>query len=134
MLPVGLGPHVLEAYPNKVRYPICYNVGKGSTFNEILGLDCSFEDYVNRLLKFDWGWDTDELYFGEKINNFENQKRIVKLKRGWYQGRALNRVDRVVWNYEDNKLKNGEYYDCHSIRPYSKYKTEIDRLITKIKK
>jgi len=123
-----------DAYPNKVRYPICYNVGKGSTFNEILGLDCSFEDYVNRLLKFDWGWDTDELYFGEKINNFENQKRIVKLKRGWYQGRALNRIDRVVWNYEDNKLKNGEYYDCHSIRPYSKYKTEIDGLITKIKK
>jgi len=117
-----------DAYPNKVRYPICYNVGKGKIFNDILDLNCDFETYCKRLEEFKWGWDTDELYFGKKVNNYPNQNQIIKVNRGWFQGRALNRIDRVRWQYDVNKLLNDEYYDCHSIRPYNKYKTPIDSL------
>ena len=117
-----------DAYPNKVRYPICYNAGKGEIFNKILNLNCDFETYCKRLGEYKWGWDTDELYFGKKVNNYPNQKQIVKLKRGWFQGRALNRIDRVRWQYDIDKLNQNGYYDCHSIRPYTKYKSQIDTL------
>ena len=123
-----------DAYPNKVRYPICYNVGKGKIFNEVLDLECDFKTYCERLKSFNWGWDSDELYFGKKVLEYDKPEKIIKLNRGWYQGRALNRIDRVVWHYEVDKLKKGQYYDCHSIRPYSKYKTEIDRLVNYINK
>jgi hypothetical protein len=118
-----------DAYPNKVRYPICYNVGKGSTFNEILDLNCSFEEYVKRLSSYNWGWDTDELYFGMKVNEFKYQNRIKKLNRGWYIGIANNRIDRVRWAYDKNKLQKGEYIDSHSLRPYSECKNHIDKLV-----
>ena len=121
-----------DAYPNKVRYPICYNVGKGSTFNEILGLDCSFTDYVKRLTEFNWGWDTDELYFGMKVDDFKYQERIIKLSRGWSSGIADSRIDRVRWGYVKKKLQMGEYIDSHSLRPYTHNKELIDKLISDI--
>ena len=119
-----------DAYPNKVRYPICYNVGKGSTFNEILDLNCNFEDYLTRLINYNWGWDTDELYFGLRINEFKYQDRIKKLNRGWQNGIADKRIDRVRWGYVKNKLQNGDYIDSHSIRPYRENKELIDKLIS----
>ncbi len=121
-----------DAYPNKVRYPICYNVGKGSTFGEILDFDCTFEEYVRRLVNFNWGWDTDELYFGKMVNAFDNQERIIKLNRGWSSGVANNRIDRVRWSYNPHKM--GEYIDSHSLRPYLNNKDKIEQLISAIKK
>lgn len=118
-----------DAYPNKVRYPICYNVAKGNTFNEILDLNCTFEEYVKRISSYNWGWDTDELYFGMKVNEFKYQNRIKKLNRGWSIGIANNRIDRVRWAYDKNKLQKGEYIDSHSLRPYSEYKNHIDKLV-----
>jgi hypothetical protein len=119
-----------DAYPNKVRYPICYNVGKGSTFNEVLDLNCSFEEYVKRLTSFNWGWDTDELYFGKRINEFGNQDRVIKLNRGWSQGIANKRIDRVRWGYVKDVLQKGEYIDSHSLRPYIQHKRHIGKLIS----
>jgi hypothetical protein len=114
------------------RYPLCYNVAKGSTFNEVLDLDCSFSEYCERLLKYNQGWDTDELYFGECINKFKNKDRIKLLNRGWSMGMALNRIDRVLWRYDIETLKNGGYIDCHSLRPYTNYKEQVDKLINSI--
>lgn len=122
-----------DAYPNKVRYPICYNVAKGSTFNEILDLELSFEEYVKRLTDYKWGWDTDELYFGMKVNSFKNQNRIKKINRGWINGIANRRIDRVRWGYEKNKLKNGFYIDSHSLRPYKNNKELVDKLISDLR-
>jgi len=113
------------------RYPLCYNVAKGSTFNKVLDLDCSFSEYCERLLKYNQGWDTDELYFGECINKF-NKDRIKLLNRGWSMGMALNRIDRVFWRYDIQTLKNGDYIDCHSLRPYTTYKEQVDKLINSI--
>lgn len=119
-----------DAYPkNKNRYPMCYNAAKGSTFTEILNLNQyeSFEVFCKKMLERKEGWSTDELFFGEKINNFFDQSRITKLERGWETGIANKRIDRLVWTYDIGKLD--EYIDSHLVRPYSTYKGKIDKLI-----
>lgn len=122
-----------DAYPPQTeRYPICYNAAKGKTFSKILMLDKfkNFEDYCRHLLDRNQGWDTDELYFGERVNRFPNQKIIIKLNRGWSNGNALFRIDRSFWFYNPNDAK--DYIDSHMLRPYKTYKNEIDELIKSI--
>lgn len=120
-----------DAYQN-IRYPLCYNVAKGSTYNQILNLNCSFQDYCDRLSMYNQGWDTDELYFGKCIHEFPEKNRVILRNRGWNYGMALNRIDRVAWYYDTNLLKNGQYIDCHSLRPYSQFKYEVDSLINNL--
>lgn len=115
-----------DAYPHiNRRFPICYNIAYGKIFSDIIENDVSFSDYTKRLLSMNKGWDTDELYFGEKIYQFNGN--IKYLNRGWTYGRAINRIDRVFWNYDENE--KDKYIDCHSLRPYSKYINEIKKLI-----
>jgi hypothetical protein len=120
-----------DAYQS-VRYPLCYNVAKGYTFNEILDLNCDFDEYCDRLSRYEQGWATDELYFGKCVNEFSDKSRICLLNRGWQKGMAINRIDRAYWRYDDTLLKNGHYIDSHSLRPYSIYKKEVDKLINNL--
>ena len=116
-----------DAYHYK-RYPICYNVAKGSTFIELLGLEnVSFEKFCYQLQKRNQGWDTDELFLGERVDAFDS-RRIQKFHRGWEFGRAIARIDRVDWKYNSKKINS--YIDSHLLRPYSQYKKEIDELIS----
>jgi hypothetical protein len=114
------------------RYPLCYNVAKGYTFNDILDLNCDFDEYCDRLSRYGQGWDTDELYFGKCVNEFSDKSRIYLLNRGWQNGMAVNRIDRVRWSYDVDMLKDGRYIDSHSLRPYSIYKEEVDKLINNL--
>jgi hypothetical protein len=118
-----------DAYQGVVRYPICYNASKGKVFNDIMKFEDTFEEYCIKLNDMGLGWDTDELYFGKMVNLYENQSIITKLNRGWEYGRAKKRIDRVYWTYDENELKSQNYVDSHSLRPYSRYKNEIDKLI-----
>jgi hypothetical protein len=122
-----------DAYPKqKKRFPMCYNAAKGKTFTEILELDGfnSFEDFCRKLVERGEGWNTDELFFGEKVYKYKNQKRIVKLSRGWISGIAKLRIDRIKWKYEPQQVKT--YIDSHLVRPYTTYKIKIDKLIEEL--
>ena len=118
-----------DAYQGVERYPICYNAAKGKLFNEIMNFEDSFELYCQKLHKMGLGWDTDELYFGNKVNTFTNQNKIIKLNRGWDLTTANNRIDRSNWLYDVKMLQNGEYIDSHSLRPYTNYKSEINKIV-----
>lgn len=117
-----------DAYESN-RYPICYNVANGNTFSEVLKIDCSFDEYCKRLLSLNQGWDTDELYFSKCVSEFKDIHRIHFINRGWTTGIANRRIDRSMWIYDVGKLKDGFYIDSHSIRPYSIYKNEIEKII-----
>ena len=122
-----------DAYPKQnKRFPMCYNAAKGKTFTEILELDGfnSFEDFCRKLVERGEGWNTDELFFGEKVYKYKNQKRIVKLSRGWISGIAKLRIDRIKWKYEPQQVKT--YIDSHLVRPYTTYKIKIDKLIEEL--
>lgn len=141
-----LGQSVLD------RYPICYNIGKGKTFNKIINSDRPFSQYSHELGLLKLGWGTDELYFGNRVNNFEHGVKINKVKRKyttpWIAERRIDRhnfpikvenddytkMQKKYGIYDIEKLKNGFYIDAHSIRPYLKYKKEIDELLTYVLK
>jgi hypothetical protein len=116
------------------RYPICYNLGTGEVFNKILNTNRSFEEYYIDIINSGYPLhDSDELYFGNKVNNFNHGVNIVKLRRGYSTYfKCPNRIDRInddVFNvYDEELLKKGEYIDCHLSRPYIKYKKEINNM------
>jgi hypothetical protein len=125
-------------YNNQNRYPMCYNLATGKVYNEIMDLNCSYEEFIHRLysLKIEPLWDTDELYWGKCVNVFEsnpnNENRFVKLHRGFGQGAHL-RIDRDYWgSYDFSKVKEGYYIDSHLERPYSLYKHNIDSLVNEL--
>jgi len=125
-------------YYRQTRYPMCYNLAMGSTYKEILKLNCSYYEFIERLDSFDIQhnrkWDTDELYIGKCVRDFEidNEHRIIKLSRGFREGYATDRLDRDYWNrYDFNKITQDAYIDCHFPRPYNREenKKSIDNIL-----
>jgi hypothetical protein len=123
-------------YKEQIRYPMCYNLAYGETYTEILDLNCTFKEFIEKIkkLNFEIEHDWDELYFGKCVREFElkTPERIVKLERGFREGWAHKRIDRHYWNAENynfNKIKQRYYYDCHLLRPYKDNKKEIDKVL-----
>lgn len=138
---VHLNSDPKESYPNIV-YLCCYNIAMGKTFEEILQLPKRFEDFVK--IGF-WKentheytplglsgalhhWGADEMWSSRKLNQFEDQGRIVRKFRecGPHE---CHRIDRLKWKWNEDMVKNEYYYDCHAIRPYKENKSSIDKLV-----
>lgn len=110
-----------DAYANG-RYPMCYIASKGDNYSIFKNDNNeSWDSFVLRLNSLGHGWDTDELYMSEVLNS--KQVNLKKLNRGWNNGIASRRFDRVYWN-----PNLSEYIDAHCPRPYSKFKSVIDPL------
>lgn len=112
-----------DAYRGQKRFPICYFVGKGSTFSTITGV--KNRDDISKVMKSWWsqgkGWDTDELCFTSEIFECLGRGSIdfAGYERGWTQGRAHYRIDRDFWVYDGDALSQGKYIDSHMLRPFS---------------
>jgi hypothetical protein len=116
-----------DAHEGK-RYPMCYLSAYGKVLSSIAleNEDETWEEFVLRLNSLGLGWNTDELYITERIDNCSFGK--VKYNREWEYGMAKNRLDRVYWT-----MRDVSYIDAHCPRPYSKHKEEIDQLKSQIK-
>jgi len=116
-----------DAHEGK-RYPMCYLSAYGKVLSSIAleNEDETWEEFVLRLNSLGLGWNTDELYITERIDNCSFDK--VKYNREWEYGMAKNRLDRVYWTMRDIS-----YIDAHCPRPYSKHKEEIDQLKSLLK-
>lgn len=111
------------------EYPMCYVSSHSDSFKNILKLDSDWESFANLMKNRNQGWETDQKYLFEKINEFKLQKNdVVLLNRGW-SGMANKRIDRASWNYDPIKVSEGYYIDSHSLRPYSQYSEEINKLV-----
>ena len=121
------------------RLPSCYHLAQGNTFKEFLELDNTFDESLKILLLKNYSnkecfivgsgnehWCYDEFYATEKIMQ-KNDVRFVAVPR--IGGQSGHRIDRTDWKYDFDKLESGYYYDSHSLRPYSKFKKEIDKLL-----
>ena len=138
--------------PCENRYPICYNIAKGSTFNKILDTDRPFPLYAHQLGLLRLGWGTDELYFGDQVDNTPHGVDVYKFNRLYTTPwKSEKRIDRHHFPvelehqgereaqqrdgfYDLNKLKEGYYIDAHCPRPYNKYKGAIEKLVNIILK
>jgi hypothetical protein len=114
------------------EYNICYNAATGNTFKEVLELDDTFENILLKAInEMDKGghnkWFLDEYYLTEKLNEYKGDKYIKLSTRN-----SIGRIDRAFWTYKPGELKLGMYVDCHSLRPYPKYKFEIDKLLNEL--
>jgi hypothetical protein len=123
-------------------FPVCYNVATGRTFKEVLELEDTFEESVQAVFSTTSGqphvvngrvmqnWSADEMYSSGKICKFRSRypHRNLQLLRpgGFHNGR---RVDRLWWQYEDKLIKKEWYIDCHSLRPYSQNRQQIETLL-----
>ena len=120
--------------------PSCYHVAKGSKFKEVLDLPDSWEESIHQVVNSGFGksvdgnkyWFADEQYATNKILNYTNKNDLVFLQREYGQNGL--RIDRPNWRYYEGLVSSGLYFDSHSIRPYEKYKKEIDKLVNLILK
>jgi|688.fasta_scaffold18544_8 hypothetical protein len=110
-------------------YPMCYILSHSKNF-EIFHSNSSFEEFVNNINNLQLGWCSDQIFLYEKVNEYhEKTNKVIYLNRGWGSGYADRRVDRATWIYNQEKVKQGWYIDCHLLRPYGQHKNEIDNLL-----
>ena len=106
------------------QYPMCYVVGNDKIFKELFTLEDDWISFVKKIPH--QGWFTDQLYLYDIINKNNNFNYKFPHRNG---GFVYNRIDRINWRYDGNKIKEGYYIDCHSLRPYKQFTKEIDELI-----
>jgi hypothetical protein len=115
------------AYSSKdQRYPMCYNVAKGTTFQEVFGIKKIDEipAVIKKWAEKKMGWATDEILLYAYLNHWNDfNSRCVRLRHT-----VARRIDRSNWSYDLALLKVDYYIDCHSVRPYKRYKKEVDML------
>jgi hypothetical protein len=126
---------------NGLYFPICYNLSLGENFKNVLNTDKPFFDFVEYGIQKtmvdrthtpeNWNgdilhkWNVDETILTKNI-----QDLIVSGEYIHTPPREQNRrLDRSYWKYTEDLIRKGHYIDCHSIRPYEKHKTEIDRVL-----
>lgn len=114
------------------EYPMCYVSSHSESFKKIFDLDLDWLSFANLMKTRNQGWFTDQKYLYEKVNEYKNKtNKVVLLNRGW-AGIANKRIDRASWNYDPIKVSEGYYIDSHSLRPYSEYSLQINKLIENI--
>lgn len=128
-------------------FPACYNCGLGRTFKDVIQIDENWEDFMTKVYMFKdnityshslensnisnlANWGLDEYYSCEMINKYNDQSKIINVSRPG--GFCQRRLDRINWNPSEELIKDEWYNDCHSIRPYSLYKKQIDTLVNQI--
>ena len=133
--------HLNPCYETYGTLPSCYHVSKGSLFQKILDLPSSWEESIKNLHSLNLGrnpgghlegktqWFADEKFSSDKIFLYKknNDDEVIFLPRE--NGQNGFRIDRINWRYQPELVKEGYYFDSHSIRPYSTYKNHIDFLV-----
>ncbi|MGC2310857.1 MAG: hypothetical protein WA432_04510 [Candidatus Babeliaceae bacterium] len=115
---------------NAHRYPMCYVAALGRNFGEIFCIR-NFSDItqvIRRWYNKKLGYSTDELMLYQYLKAWRHFKNKCVL----LANQEVQRIDRTKWNYSDTLLAQDFYVDAHLLRPYSKYKKQIDSLARKL--
>lgn len=111
---------------------MCYNVAQGSVYQDVLKLPSDWVAAARffKSVKPIRGhtaerplWFVDETILTERVLKYSGKSRIVLLKRPG--GQNGHRIDRPHCNFDRALLKKGDYYDCHSVRPFEQHKDLI---------
>ena len=115
-------------HEHEEKYPMCYLAARGSTFQEIfrVGNLREIRRKIQALHDFGLGWNTDELMLYHYLHAWKDfNERCIKLGHN-----VEKRVDRSSWRHDCKLLRSGYYIDAHCPRPYSRFKDDIDKLVT----
>jgi hypothetical protein len=117
-----------NAYQNNNRIAMCYTAAKGKIYKEIFNIK-TIEDIPKVIKKWAKIYNqnpcTDEILLSSCVKKWESLgNKCIKLK-DLIPGK---RIDRSNWKYDINLLKEGYYIDSHMLRPFKKFKSEINTL------
>jgi hypothetical protein len=82
-------------------------------------------------------WGIDEWYPNRKMENYPDRNRFVLTGRNGSpaRDRCPLRVDRQHYDsWSEQGVLTEQYLDAHSLRPYDKYKQQVDHLVKLIMK
>lgn len=116
--------------PGSLRFPMCYNAGKGYLFKEIFKVK-SIDDIpatIKMWVDQKCGWETDEVMLMRHVRSW-NRFRSHCVFLG-HTSMVPQRIDRANWGYDKKKLAKNYYIDAHMVRPLDKYHKEIQELAT----
>ena len=109
------------------RYGMCYIAAKGAVFAELFNIN-SAADIPKTVRKWDklkLGNCTDEKVLYNTLHAWKHFKTRCSLL-----GHEVGpRVKRKAWGFDQELVSAGHYHDAHLLRPYSKYRAQIDELL-----
>lgn len=112
-----------DPYGGNHYYCMMWSAANGNTFQKTFKSDCSFQVFCKAYIdKYGYGFTNDQKFLTQAIKSSGFNIKFMDYKN-------LNRICRLNWNYDKDKLKNGEYTDSHLLRPFQKNKIEILKLI-----
>lgn len=136
-----------DRYKKQCMYAICYNVGKGSVYGDMLELENSernVEGIVKKLKEWyneDYdgkkncpGWYTDQKKLFIYFEKFTGKKEILKDKIIGYK-RLHNRArdkEHIIKNFTKIMDELESYSDIHCIKPFSRTKGILNKMVKKL--
>lgn len=121
--------------------PSAYHIAKGELFNKVYSFEETFADEIKKIesLSLDsmWGtWGMDEAYSSQILYSKKEEIEIECLSKFGeilFGGRIdCHRSHEVPFSLD--KLKNNEYIECHSCRPYLAHKNYLDSIFDNVPK
>lgn len=134
-----------ECFGNVTRYPMCYLVGTGDVFNKIINTNRSIEDFAKEVFDTNCGWDSDEVFFTNKLLSESHGVKYNLVPRGYSSlYYAPGRIEKYMFgnpmgqaspDWEMHKLNlrgtinYDSFIDCHvwkyGLSILEKIKTEL---------
>ena len=121
------------------RVAMCYILGKGKTFNDLLNLNCDFNEFAERVYNFDFGYDVppfhkDEVFLGKMIFRNYEDINIVKLTRNindvFHIPGRVNKED--FYNINPWLIHSKELIDCHVAKDWRENIESFEKIIGQI--
>jgi len=126
---VTIGANAYNGTSDAGKFPMIYTTAKGCTFQNLINpKSLSYLDLLKSwcgIKKFDdkESVNNDPAYFSDEsllrllISNWPEKSKVIYLNRNFIGYRAVERIDRIDWGIDLNKLKTGWYIDAHLPRP-----------------
>jgi hypothetical protein len=117
-----------QPYGSVPFFPMCYMLAKSRLTSDVLNLPQKYEEFLGMICsRYTVKWNSDEHFLYDSVKNY-GKLRIAKRKRSFKE----DRIDRGNWSYDSNRLQKSDYIDCHMLRPYLKFKDQIDVIVNKV--
>lgn len=119
-------------------YPMCYILAESGLFSSLIKAD-NWVDFLDEATYNPHApLQKDKILYSSDQSPLkiivDRHTDVVHLHRGFNQfGMADNRIDRIDWRYDEQKVIMEKYYDAHLLRPYKGNEEKINKLASLLK-
>lgn len=139
-----IGADFFKGGSEEGKFPMGYVTAEGSVWDEIVNPNhLDYEELIKSWIGvkvFDHKEDISRTVWHENKDAFADESLMrVWLHRwnkpdqivhsNWDYKPRIDSIDRSKWNIDRLQLANGRYIEAHMLRPFSKYRSEIEPLL-----